>query len=378
MSLAKSRLDREGERILGYLARKGGQAPRKRVLTSGAIKGNSDRYDKVLEQLTREGKIICEAATPNKSTWIYMLPECDNLVSNIEKAVRLSEMEKKIADIRSIAPKILCQLLGINYLPKDDVVVKKVTITPATAKILLRFNTQNRPIRQTNLDFLIRSIKNGEWIMTGNAIAFNELGELIDGQHRLMAIIETNTPVTTLLAVGLDKGAFKTTDLGFKRGAHDIAALMGYKRYVAVGCAASLLYNYNNNSLKYVCKKASNTEIERILADNKGLAYSAKIGAGLHRIVAPGVATFCHYVCSQLDRDMADFFFEKLKVGTELSLKSPILLLRNKLIINRARRAVLPRHEIIALIFKAWNYFRKGKMVSVLQWRSEEPFPRAN
>jgi len=68
-------------------------------------------------------------------------------------------------------------------------------IDPVLAKKYLAKNINNRNIRNKWVEHLANAIKRGEWITTHQGIAFNNLGFLADGQHRLHAIIQANTPV---------------------------------------------------------------------------------------------------------------------------------------------------------------------------------------
>ena len=87
-----------------------------------------------------------------------------------------------------------------------------------------------------------------------------------------------------------------------------------------------------------------------------------------------------HYVFSGFDRDEADIFFADLAIGSMLSDKDPVFLLREKLMFYKSRvGARLTRREAAALVIKAWNYRRTGSAVKKLIWarKSGEAFPTA-
>jgi hypothetical protein len=63
------------------------------------------------------------------------------------------------------------------------------TITPEKAQEYLGKNTHNRKLRQKHVESLANEIRNGNWVVTHQGIAFSDTGELIDGQHRLAACI---------------------------------------------------------------------------------------------------------------------------------------------------------------------------------------------
>lgn len=104
------------------------------------------------------------------------------------------------------------------------------TITPGEAQWMLRMNKQNRPIRHNHIKKMAEDMKAGAWQVTHQGIAFNKLGELIDGQHRLNAIVESGRAVTMAVTYGCDCSAFTIIDQGIKRSTSDIT---GWDRKIA-------------------------------------------------------------------------------------------------------------------------------------------------
>lgn len=100
--------------------------------------------------------------------------------------------------------------------------IEEVVVTPEMAKAWLEFNTHNRDIRESHVIGLAESIKRGEWMFFHQGIAFGESGRLIDGQHRLLAIIKANRSVPMLVFRDVDDAAYAVTDLTRKRSSADI------------------------------------------------------------------------------------------------------------------------------------------------------------
>ena len=63
---------------------------------------------------------------------------------------------------------------------------------------------------------------NGDWQLTHQGIAFDTTGRLIDGQHRLHAIIEAGVPVQILVTRGCSASSFSILDRGANRRPSDI------------------------------------------------------------------------------------------------------------------------------------------------------------
>lgn len=100
-----------------------------------------------------------------------------------------------------------------------------MVITPAVAQSFLQHNTDNRKKRGWWVSGLANMIKRGEWIPTHQGVAFSKSGKLIDGQHRLEAIVEANIPVEMLVVTDVREDAYKVLDNGVKRTLADLTGM---------------------------------------------------------------------------------------------------------------------------------------------------------
>jgi hypothetical protein len=98
-------------------------------------------------------------------------------------------------------------------------------VTPEMAKEYLTKNTDNRNKRGWWVSGLANQIKRGEWIPTHQGVGITKSGRLIDGQHRLEAIIEANIPVEMMVTTGVRDDAYKVLDSGIKRTMADLTGM---------------------------------------------------------------------------------------------------------------------------------------------------------
>lgn len=70
-----------------------------------------------------------------------------------------------------------------------------VFVNPTHAKGLLSYNTGNRRLRPSTVSHYADQMRRGEWKETHQPIAFDDDGNLIDGQHRLAAVVESGVGV---------------------------------------------------------------------------------------------------------------------------------------------------------------------------------------
>lgn len=97
-------------------------------------------------------------------------------------------------------------------------------ITPAFAKyVLLERYSNNREIRPANLKNITKDISNGEYAETHESIAFNTEGNLIDGQHRLLACVNANKSFPCFITYNLKPESYTHIDRGASRSLHDDA-----------------------------------------------------------------------------------------------------------------------------------------------------------
>lgn len=270
-------------------------------------------------------------------------------------------------------------------------------ITPDVAGEYLALNTRNRAIRKAHLEDLTKAMRAGAWVLNGQPIIFDDEGALIDGQHRLNACVASGAPFITYVVRGVsDARAFTTIDVGKPRGAHDMATYMGgITSSQAKDCvaAARIVLAYESVPDKaefsghYGGAKGDRGKDEYIAAYTLSLMpliseCSDHIGGRFKGVCQKSILTACLYLFAGRSKSDAFAFFDMLHDGVFSSPHHPIKLLRDTLMMRDRSLKKTYREangEIMALIFKAWAAYRKGKEVRLLRWNREgvnrERFP---
>jgi hypothetical protein len=106
-----------------------------------------------------------------------------------------------------------------------DIVVRVENIDPDRAAKLLACNGKNRPISPRIVDQLSADIEEDAFEFNGDTICLSSEGILLDGQHRLSAIIQSGRAVPCIVVYGLDPTVSDTIDQGKPRSVKDILAL---------------------------------------------------------------------------------------------------------------------------------------------------------
>lgn len=80
--------------------------------------------------------------------------------------------------------------------PKNASNLPKELITPSMAKEYLKANSSaNKALDEEIIKLLVKKIKNNKWDSEGDPIYFISGNVLSNGQHRMHAIIQANTPI---------------------------------------------------------------------------------------------------------------------------------------------------------------------------------------
>lgn len=173
-----------------------------------------------------------------------------------------------------------------------DITIEK--ITPDMAKKYLETNIKNnRSINISRVNEFIKIIKNGDFKTTNQGIAFDADGRLLDGQHRLLAIAESETPVDMVVARGVEKEALWAIDSGMRRSTSQYIGMMGsatYMRQNHVIAAVRMIYlistNNSNHNISMNSKDIYDWELKhpnitKTMADLRSMHNSISSGAVL-------------------------------------------------------------------------------------------------
>jgi len=147
-------------------------------------------------------------------------------------------------------------------------------ITPEIAAEMLQHNKNNRYVQNNTVAFYTEQMLRGQWKLNGEAIKFDWNGNLIDGQHRLLAVVNSGVTIQTYVIRNLNPESFDTIDTGRGRSASAVLSCYDIKNYsiIATSITAYLVLLKNSHSAmvlteKGICKdfrrdaKITNTDI---------------------------------------------------------------------------------------------------------------------
>jgi hypothetical protein len=256
-------------------------------------------------------------------------------------------------------------------------------VTPQMAAQMLGTMIGNRMLRQRVVARYAREMIAGKWLLNGESIKVSREGKLVDGQHRLNAIIAAGVTVPMAIVRGVDSAAFLTLDTGCSRSYHDAATIAGREWLSEVASFARWWIKYERGVNSTASKiTASHQEIDDLIERHPGIPDSARFVKSLKVVqnkCSAGVQGFVHaYAAERYDREMADSFMQDLNDGARLEKTSPIYALRSRLVDYSDRKP--DAGHILALTIKAWNAWMNGEKMLAVKWRTggdrPEEFPR--
>lgn len=266
----------------------------------------------------------------------------------------------------------------------ERISLEKVFVTPEMAKGFLSTNQQNRRISEVVLGRYVNDIKNGRWVEnTGEAIKISKTGKLLDGQHRLMAIVKSNTSIWLHVIYNLDDAIFDVIDTGKSRNASDCFRISGIKNCDQIPSIISFFNSLEKGYRNHAKKNNSATNHELLIQYENDPEFWQKVFkqtsiwyGGFSQVLQPSFigGFYCHF--AKLNEEKAFEFIDQLSMGTNIH---PIVnQLRKKLIQDRLSPRKMPISLKIALTIRAWNYFVTNSPIRQLKYNTvQDEFPTA-
>ncbi len=238
--------------------------------------------------------------------------------------------------------------------------LRLVYLTPdVAAQWLERFNTSNRKIQMTHVNSIARDIRSGNWMMNAQPIAFEGdpfSGEatLLNGQHRLEAVVKAEAGIEVMIATGLSHEAFATFDM-HARHAHRKYIAKGDERVLAA--AAKLQWRVDNNLAPADRSAPSATEIEMTIRDHPELmeAFPVSRKKEMQDIGSAGILTFFIAHIRSQDDQLSEIFLQQMMDGEGLLRGNPLIKARAKLV---GKRGELTRRQVLMQLLDTWDEYR--------------------
>lgn len=275
--------------------------------------------------------------------------------------------------------------------PKPAMVLEVIDVGLATELLAMNRPHEvgvagtNRKIVKSRVARIARDILNGEWVLNNQAIGVGVGDFLLDGQHRLEALLlaaETDPDVTikSWIMWNADPKSMMTVDIGGNRVGRDQLAMLGIGNGSQVASALRLVWVYDNLPYDYQAwrrEQFSPTQLRELATKHADLIENYSMGSGAMGLLTPAAVAAALYLIRRDRPDLMEVlprFLEPLKTGENLVKGSPILALRewarNAQKGGRRREGTM----MMILLLRAFNHWVEDNKIKAMRFSPDEPF----
>jgi hypothetical protein len=257
------------------------------------------------------------------------------------------------------------------------VAMRAELITPEVAAQMLALNTNNRPRKRKYEMELAEAMMRGEWQFNGDTIRISESNVVLDGQHRLSAIVRSGIPQQFIVVRGLPDETFQTIDRGVKRTVADTLSWSGEKNanVLAAAARAILVIQARGASAGGKITPAQHRKVLHEYPSMRRWAEFCVNDKNLRLLFTAALAGIACLFAAKYGEETVERFLRQLSSGENLRKGDPAFELRNRAIANKASVAKIPHFAFMQLVIKALSAHVAGRKIGVLRVSQNEEFP---
>lgn len=258
--------------------------------------------------------------------------------------------------------------------PEPSIKTAIVAITPEQAIEWLKKNKGNRTPSKSAIKKYAADMQAGRWALTGDAVRFDSDGNLIDGQHRLLACVSANASFESLIISDLPNEARHQMDLGVRRTPGNILEQLGVAHGTRLAAAVTQLISISDGT--DVRGRITTPMIVEICQQHPQLVDAVETVYGGDARVKDGLAgrrsligaspahmSAVYYAAAYLlgEKERADEYLNVFKTGVPNYPGDPAHAFRERLLRLRSTGTPLARGAQLRGLCGAWNQFRIRK-----------------
>lgn len=238
-------------------------------------------------------------------------------------------------------------------------------ITPEQATLMLKNNPNNRKLSRSRVEKMAAQMERGAWTSNGSSIVMD--GEtLLDGQHRLSAIVKSGVTLPFVVVRNVDKTAFSSIDTGRPRSLSDVLHIRGNRNAHILSAALRALWNIKHGTTPYGFASSNLTHGE--MSDFLTLYPKVKdsvlfvVDFDVRPPVPVSLLAALHAAFAEKDERLADRYIRAIGTGIgiqEGSVEAAVMFRLNGKF-TRTNRS--NGNSQAAAIIKGWNHLRAGTM----------------
>lgn len=262
--------------------------------------------------------------------------------------------------------------------------IETIKVSPAVAESFLSKNTSNRNVSRSRVSAYASDMNNGRWQVCPQPIIFSTEGELMDGQHRLLAVVASGKTIEMVVMFDAPVESKDVIDSGKARSVGDALKIDGVPAANHIAAIAKKIVSHTKGSSSIISSdKKGGSAAFGIDAASKAevLEYSRKNIAALEDLYHSARAIYEKTNLNLLSasdiafllfalnpNEMAHEFVSRVVTGIGLEEKTPELAMRRMVERVRIKRDLpLSSSELSQYFFVAFEKFSKGEPCEILR-----------
>jgi len=227
---------------------------------------------------------------------------------------------------------------------------------------------RNRPVNPHRVQRYSEMMRDGQWKMTGEPIQIHSDGYLLNGQHRLRAVVDAGVELDVVVVENVDDDSFRVMDTGMARRPSDAIIDLDVQSKTTVMAAAKILVAIEagltvttTRDLGLVTRQDQADFVAQNLEwFQNNIALAVKVGRGIGTTTA--WAAFLKLTDSAGAADKGIEFLDGVASGVNLGEGDPRLALRSWLLSQSGTHSTILLATMIRS-FNDWVAGRTRKMV---------------
>ena len=251
--------------------------------------------------------------------------------------------------------------------------IELVNVTPELARYWLDQNRSNRRIRRQIFKAYARDMAAGAWKLTAEPIKLASDGTLLDGQHRLQAVIDAGIPVSMFVAYDVPTDAQPAMDSGAKRTAADALTFHGASNASLVAAAARIAVGVAYSPDTFAGYQPTHSEIVAWVDDHPGIFDAATFISNISNRIKgcrPSMAAYTLLMLSDIDAEQAYLFWGAVAEQVGDYPGDPVVALARRFSEAYRERERLTAPAQLSMIYRAWNHRRGNKPMRIVRVNS--------
>jgi len=269
-----------------------------------------------------------------------------------------------------------------------ELTVEIVKVNPKMALKMLDTNVINRILKAWRVKHFLHIIERGHYALIPDAIIISDKGRLLNGQHRLQALVKSGKTLKFMIIYGLDEKYFPLLDSGSKRSANDALYIEGFNHPNLYAKMARQTIRWEENLfwgkgkkewmstpmdiLEYVLehKEELATTVNHVKAQNSGNQWFSE-----------GIFAVSYHIMRQFStqqpEEIASFWTCMMDgIDPETHVKAnAVNWLKKTMTANKKSNSKLQMKVMYACIFQAWNGYALNNWKDISTEEMEETNP---